>query len=435
MNIQLLLTGNELMSGDIIDSNSAMIAEQLQPLGIGIGRKVTLGDDLTMLVAELQQMSRQADLLLVNGGLGPTQDDLTAQALALATDRPLVTHQAALDHLTRWCEQRGARLNAANLKQTLLPQGAEIVPNPRGSAVGFKMRLNDCEIICTPGVPGELRAMLQQTIIPAIAAEICPDEILVRERFHTFGLGEASLQQLIDDRIPDWPAALELGFRAGTPTLEVKVQGPKRLYAQHRHYVEQLQALIQDSITSTGEESQAAALVRLLAAGGKRVTTAESCTGGLIAAMITAVPGSSAVFEAGYVTYSNAQKSRMLAVSADTLQRHGAVSEATVREMAQGALRHSGADYVIAVSGIAGPDGGTDDKPVGTVWLAWGDRDVIRAACLYLPYGRNRFQTMTAGAGLDLVRRLASGIEAEPRYLRERVHPGWKGSAPPGATH
>ncbi|WP_028299017.1 CinA family nicotinamide mononucleotide deamidase-related protein [Oceanospirillum beijerinckii] len=426
MNIQLLMTGNELMSGDIIDSNSAMIADQLQPLGITVTRRVTVGDNLQQLVGEIQYISQSADLLIVNGGLGPTTDDMTSQALALATGTELVENAEALAHLTQWCEQRNAQLNAANLKQTILPEGCEVVPNPRGTAVGFQMPLNDCLVVCTPGVPSELKVMLQQTIIPALQNLVNPDNACVRDRFHTFGLGESRLQQLIADQIPDWPKQLELGFRAGAPTLEVKVQSAQRDNALHQEYVDKLTQLLQDNITSSGSESQAQALVKLLTEQQKKITCVESCTGGLIASMITSVPGSSAVFEAGFVTYSNAQKTAMVGVNETTLIENGAVSEQTVREMAAGGLEKAEADYVIAVSGIAGPDGGSDDKPVGTVWIAWGDHEQIDAARLYLPYHRKLFQTMVAGTGLDLIRRKLQGVEQPANYLTERVHPSWK---------
>ncbi|MBY4675108.1 CinA family nicotinamide mononucleotide deamidase-related protein [Marinobacterium arenosum] len=423
MKIELLLTGNELMNGDVIDSNSSMIAQRLQQLGIDIHRKVTVGDHLDQLVEEMERLSRSADLLLVNGGLGPTRDDLTAEALARTLGVELVEHPDAMAHLTDWCARRGATLNAANLKQALLPAGVQVVPNPRGSAVGFRTRHNDCDIICTPGVPSELREMLNQTILPEIAGRVDDDQANLLSRFHCFGQGESSLQQWISNKLPDWPEELELGFRAGAPTLEVKVQGPARLADLHGEYVAKLRELIGDYVVAEDRDSLAGNLIALLKSQGKTLTCAESCTGGLIASMLTAEAGASAVFEAGFVTYSNAIKQQLLGVSAQALTEFGAVSDAVVRQMAEGALRVSGADYTIAVSGIAGPDGGSAEKPVGTVWLAWGDSERIDSACLYYPYARKLFQTMVAGAGLDLIRRRAAGISSEPRYLQERRPP------------
>ncbi|WP_027855870.1 CinA family nicotinamide mononucleotide deamidase-related protein [Marinobacterium jannaschii] len=421
MKLQLLMTGTELMSGDIVDSNSAMIAEALADVGISIHRKVTVGDELDLLISELTSMSQTADVIIVNGGLGPTRDDMTAEALAQASGLPLETHPEALDHLTRWCEKRGSRLNQANLKQTVLPQHCSIIDNPRGSAVGFHLMLNNCLVICTPGVPSELCQMLSDTIVSLICPRTDAVDAAIRSRFHTYGLGESNLQQWIDDSELSVPEGVELGFRAGAPTLEVKVQGQQSQSQPYHQFVDQLKALIGDYIVSTGSDSQCRALIDQLRQQGRSLATAESCTGGLIASMITAESGSSAVFEAGYVTYSNRIKTSAIGVNPKTLEAHGAVSEAVVIEMAQGALEASGADYAVAVSGIAGPDGGSDDKPVGSVWIAWGDSTQIETACLCLPYGRKMFQTMVAGAALDLIRRRDCGITSTPRYLIDRA--------------
>ncbi len=424
MDITLLLTGNELMNGDIVDSNSAMIAQTLATIGARIHCKVTVGDDIQLLQQQMEQLSQTCDLLVVNGGLGPTSDDLTAEALSRVTGQPLVEHPAALEHLYRWCGRRTVALNDANRKQALLPAGCELIPNPVGSAVGFIVRHNDCDILCTPGVPSELRAMLQDSIAGRIAQQTGSDEGLLLQRLHTFGLGESTLQQWVRDQLPDWPASVELGFRAGAPTLEVKLQA-------HRDHADDLQRcetalrnLIGDYIVAEGSHANLpATLIQLLRSRGQTLTTAESCTGGLIAALLTEQAGASAVFEAGVIAYANRIKEKILAVDPALLAEQGAVSDAVVRQMARGALTISNADYAIAVSGIAGPDGGTDDKPVGTVWIAWGDRQSLHSCCLLLPYARRHFQLMTAATGLDLLRRLLSDITTEPRYLADRAHP------------
>ncbi len=423
MNIQLLLTGNELMRGDTVDSNSAMIAQHLDRLGLNISRKITIGDDLNLLVSQLRELAATGDLLLVNGGLGPTIDDLTARAVAELVGAPLTEHPQAMEHLTAWCAGRGVALNASNLKQAQLPAGASIIPNPRGSAVGFTVRHDQCDIFCTPGVPVELRGMLKQSVIPAIARHLDPGQTRLIQRFHTFGIGESGLQQWIADELPDWPPEVDLGFRAGAPTLEVKVLSPQRKAEEHSLYVERLRELIGDYIVAQNEGNLPGSLIRVLGEKGMKLTTAESCTGGLIASMLTGQAGASEVFEAGFVTYANDMKERMLGVSGEDLASQGAVSETVVRQMAMGALTVSGADCAVAVSGIAGPSGGTAEKPVGTVWLAWGSAGDMRSVCLHYPYGRKMFQTMVAGAALDLVRRFLCGIEATPRYFRERRLP------------
>lgn len=419
--LQLLLTGNELMAGQTIDSNSAMIAEQLTTIGFRIDRKVTLGDDFQALVSEMDAMSASSDVLIVNGGLGPTVDDLTAQALATLAGVELQENAEARQHLHNWCEQRRIALNDANLKQALLPAGASLIPNPVGSAVGFYLQHNGCLIICTPGVPSELRGMLRDTLLTLISERFPGHTRPLTLRFQTFGLGESSLQQLLRQQLPDWPPEVELGFRAGLPQLEVKlsITDPDHTAQLHR-YRDTLYELIGDYIIGTDSITLAEAVIAQLTRQSKRITTAESCTGGLVASALTEVAGASAAFEAGFVTYSNAMKSSMLGVEPELLERCGAVSEEVVRAMLTGAIERSGADLGIAVSGIAGPEGGTESKPVGTVWIAWGGKDNINTRCLQFNGSRRWFQSMVAATTLDLVRRLLLAIDGEPRYLGQR---------------
>jgi nicotinamide-nucleotide amidase len=420
LKVQLLLTGNEIMSGDTVDSNSAMIAQRLATLGIGVYRKVTVGDDAPLLRTELAAMVANADLVIVNGGLGPTIDDLTAEILAAVAGVPLEEHPQAVAHVHEWCKKRNLKANASNLKQALLPAGAAIVDNPVGSAVGFEMTLGECRVICTPGVPGELSRMLDGIVADlATRPQHAPGRNILR--LQTFGIGESTVQQLINDRLTDWPPEVELGFRAGTPQVEIKLSiASAAASAAQRRCRERLNELIGDHIIGEGDITLAQKVLQLLRERGATLTTAESCTGGLIASLLTRVPGSSEGFHAGFVTYSNDIKQSVLGVREDTLQRHGAVSEAVVREMAQGAMQRSGADYAIAVSGIAGPDGGSAEKPVGTVWLAWGSKDNLRTRGLCWPVERSLFQTMVSAGALDMIRRALQGIEEEPRYFVQR---------------
>lgn len=420
MKLNLLLTGNELMTGDIVDSNSAMIARYLAPQGWSIHKKLTVGDDLQQLIDALLWLAGDCDVLLVNGGLGPTVDDLTAQALAEACQVPLAEQPVALELLTQWCARIGVALNAANRKQAILPKGCALVANPIGSAVGFSMQLGGCLVICTPGVPRELDAMLTQEIIPLLRAQFGAGEMQV-QRFALFGIGESSLQQQISDAIPDWPADVELGFRAGFTQLDLKLTTTNpSARAKCADLIARLQPVIGDFLIGEGETSLAAHLVQLLQEKGKRLTLAESCTGGLIAATLTHIPGASTVFDAGFVTYSNTIKHDILHVDDAVLARDGAVSETVVLQMAQGALLRSGADYAIAVSGIAGPDGGSEAKPVGTVWIAWGSRDNLRAQQMHIRFPRDLFQQYVSCIGLDLIRRELHGITATPPYFKKR---------------
>ena len=416
--IALLLTGDELMSGDTVDSNSAMIAQSLAAFGHAVTEKITLGDDRARLVAALQRTTGHARILVMNGGLGPTQDDLTAELVAAAAEVQLVLHPDAERHVRDWCAERSIEPNDANLKQAWLPEGATIIHNPRGSAVGFAIEVNGTLILTTPGVPGELRAMLPE-VCERIVVAIGGGQTH-RVRLQTFGIGESTIQALIDEDDAPWPESVVLGYRAGVPQLEMKLTA-----AAASPEVDQcqqtLERLFGDHIIGEDDVTLAGALQQVLRDQGKKMVTAESCTGGLIASMVTAEPGSSSVFEAGFVTYANSIKHSVLGVSEASLETDGAVSETVVKQMLAGALTESGADIGIAVSGIAGPDGGSEDKPVGTVWLAWGTADNMHTLRTVLPTDRAMFQKLVAAAGLDLIRRQLLGLPKLPHYFSRRA--------------
>lgn len=419
MKIQLLLTGNEIMSGHTVDSNSAMIAEQLANLGLSIYRKVTIGDDFELLVDEIKHLSQHADLVIINGGLGPTVDDLTAKALAAANNENLDINREALSHVEQWCQSRGINVNDANRKQAYLPVSSEIIPNSVGSAVGIKMQLDNCTVLCTPGVPSELKAMMKDNIIPLLDEQLGDSQTPQTLRLQTFGIGESFLQQLVSDQYPNWPEDVELGFRAGMPQLEIKL----RIFSEQHLQLQDschnwLQEAIGDHIIGLNDSSIAEAVIELLQAKNKRLSCAESCTGGLIASMITQIPGSSKAFEAGVVSYSNESKSALLGLDSELIKSNGAVSEAVVRAMANNVMSRTNTDYAIVVSGIAGPDGGTEEKPVGTVCIAWGAKGKIKTTTLLYPLPRQWFQSMIAAIALDLLRRDLLAIEQTPRYLK-----------------
>ena len=422
MHIQLLMTGNELMSGDTVESNSAAIAQLLSHHGLTVVRKVVVGDDKDLLLTQMKQMAEDADLLIINGGLGPTVDDLTAEILGRLLQRPLVEHADALQHLEQWCDRRNYPLDAANRKQAMLPEGVEIIANRSGSAVGFCAEHCGCLIICTPGVPSELATMMREEIMPQLQRRFTHIEPVTVTRLRLFGIGESRLQQRLNDLFPDWPPQLELGFRAGLPLLELKLTSHRSAdQALQQVWTQKLERELDDYLIGYDDTTLAQCVVALLANKGEKICLAESCTGGLVASQLVAIAGASAVFEAGYVSYANHVKESALGVSSATLSRHGAVSEAVAREMAEGALRNSGADLTIAVSGIAGPDGGSTDRPVGTVWLAWGYADKLQTREFFIPGERTFFQAIVAALALDLIRRTLLSIDREPRYFKERA--------------
>ncbi len=417
--VSLLLTGNELMSGDIVDSNSAMLAERLGRLGSSVFYKATIGDDMDLLVSEIKRIAEFSDVLIVNGGLGPTVDDLTAEALAQAMDVPLAEHEQAVEHLVQWCGEKNIALNEANRKQAMLPSGIDLIANKTGSAVGFKTVLSGCEVYCTPGVPYELKTMFIEEILPVLPLDHGTQ--IKRHRLRVFGMGESGIQQRIKRSDIIWPATVELGFRASMPLLEVKLQAGKADdYADLEHCYASLKELFGHHVVTEDSRSIAHVVLDLLLEQGKKVCFAESCTGGLIAASLTELSGASQVFDAGFVTYSNAMKESLLGVNADILEDSGAVSEDVVRAMLSGALQRSGADLGVSVSGVAGPNGGSEEKPVGTVWLAWGSLDDMHAHPFFFPVDRKRFQVLVSALAFDLLRRQLMGSTETAVYFKER---------------
>ncbi|CAA0078983.1 CinA family nicotinamide mononucleotide deamidase-related protein [Zhongshania aliphaticivorans] len=420
MKLQLLLTGNELMAGDTIDSNSSMIAELITDYGWRIDKKVTVGDDLKLLEMQIHDLAADCDVLIINGGLGPTVDDMTSLALANTTGKPITEHPDALAHLSQWCEQKGFRLNASNLKQTLLPAGSGIIANSRGSAVGIQIKIGNCLVLATPGVPSELKVMMTNEIIPLLAAQFSSDYIQT-QRLAVFGLGESSIQERVNKHYPDWPNDVELGFRASMPVLEVKLttrgQNASKKIDEWRGKIIDL---IDDHLLGDMPLNLAQSVIAAAKQHKLSICTAESCTGGRIAAELTGVAGASEVFPGGIVSYSNALKHQLLGVSENSLNTEGAVSQSVVKQMAEGALNTIGADLVIAVTGIAGPDGGSEDKPVGTVWLAWGSRENLKVEKFFLPVDRHLFQTLVTALGLDLIRRHILSIPGLPELMTRR---------------
>lgn len=420
MKISYLLTGNELMSGDTLDSNSAYISQSLKDINLVPIIKKVVGDDLPLLVSSINELAEVSDVLIVNGGLGPTVDDLTALALSQATNSTLIQHTDALAHLEQWAKPRGFVLSESNLKQAQLPVICDVVPNPNGSAVGFKCVFDDCLIICTPGVPSELKPMVENHLLPLIKQYGSIEENNHITRLRLFGITESGLQDIVNEVFPDWPEQVELGFRVQLPLIEVKLATVGDQYlALNQQWTEKFSKHFSDYIVGRDGLRLSQALNNALLERDKKISVAESCTGGAIAASITGEAGSSEVFEAGFVAYADHVKQSVLGVSAQSLQAHGAVSEVVVREMVAGALRVSGADIAIATSGVAGPSGGSETKPVGTVWIAWGQGSNVQARKFFMPIGRVGFQRTVTAIAMDIARRQILGLPTDVDYFSE----------------
>lgn len=375
----VLSIGDELVLGQTVDANSAWLSARLAEQGIATRYHQTLADELEPITAAIQSASQQAPLVLITGGLGPTEDDLTRQALAEALASPLVRDADSLAQIEAFFAARGKPMPERNKVQANRPQAAAAVLNDAGTAPGIHATLNQAAIYAMPGVPREMRRMYDNTIKPALdeANRQNPRDVLRTRKLNTFGQGESDVAELLKahmarDANPTVGTTVTNGIvsvrlRARCPTNEQADAALDRL-------TEQIEQALGPIVFGRDEQTLQQSVIGLLKDHALRLATAESCTGGLIGAMLTDVAGSSEAYLGGWVTYTNAMKQNELGVAGSVLAEHGAVSEPVVRSLAEGALHKSGADLAVSVSGVAGPGGGTDQKPVGTVWIGLAGR-------------------------------------------------------------
>ena len=407
---ELLATGDEIRTGALVDTNSAYLARGLEAAGISVSRHQCVGDDSGAIAAVLGEIGNRADIAMVTGGLGPTGDDLTCEAAARAAKVPLEKNDGVLDMIRNYFKGRNISMPASNEKQALLPKGAIVLENPVGTAPGFSMTIGRCRFWFMPGVPFEMKRMFTDQVLPAVGRMLGPDrEVHMNRTLSTFGLTESATGDRLLGLDLAFPG-IKLGLRAKFPEIQVKLYGagkdPETLAHQMRDAEQWAAERIGDRVFSLDEESMAAVVGRLLRQQKATLALAESCTGGLIASRITDVSGSSDYFLFSAVTYANDAKVRILGVSPDTILRHGAVSTETAREMAEGARRAAGSTYGLSVSGIAGPSGGTAEKPVGTVCIGLAGPEGTTGVQLLLGFAtRDMNKSMFAMKALDMLRR------------------------------
>lgn len=409
MRIEILNTGTELLLGNTVNTHAAWFGRELFMLGLRIARQTTVPDGDAIRDAITESIAR-ADVLIVTGGLGPTSDDLTREITAAVLGLELMTDEAALRSLEGFFAHRGRPMAAANLKQALIPVGADVLPNPNGTAPGVYVppRLNgraNCALFLLPGPPRELYPMFHEEVVPRLRALAGVEVVHQALELKFTGIGESDFHQGIDAALADIPD-LEFGYCAHIGEVDLRLIGsPTALEAGKRIAL----AHFGEFLIGDRGASLEATVVGLLAEKGMTLATAESCTGGLISNRITDVPGASAVFTHGFVTYANTAKISLLGVSPEVLQTEGAVSETVARQMAAGALRASGADIAVAVTGIAGPDGGTPEKPVGTAWIGLAVKGAEATAFrVFHPRNRHDFKLSVSQAALEALRRKLS---------------------------
>ncbi|HYD50293.1 MAG TPA: competence/damage-inducible protein A [Terriglobales bacterium] len=414
----ILSTGDELTTGRTLDTNANYIADKLVGLGLEVAAVIVVGDFPDRIAWAWRETMRQADVVISTGGLGPTADDLTTQTVGDVVGRPLRLDQEVADRIGKMFAAIGRQMPENNLRQAMFPEGAVVIPNGLGTAPGYRLSIDAAEecgskhLVVLPGVPREMKPMLEQEVLPWLQSQRGSDDVYVSRVFQTFGISESAL----DEQVSQCLRADEcrIAFRAAFPQVSVRltVQGkPDEAPARLDQLSQRLRDHLGEVIYGEGDTSMEAEVGALLKARGCTLALAESCTGGLVANRLTNIAGSSAYLRGGVVAYSNDVKQSQLGVRPETLAAHGAVSEETAVEMATAARKLLGADLGLAITGIAGPDGGSAEKPVGTVCFAlasagrtfhrryqlWGTRDWIKL--------------LSSQVGLDWIRRYLLGFD------------------------
>jgi nicotinamide-nucleotide amidase len=414
----LIAVGDELLSGAQLDRNSSFLARALETLGLAVVSIELVGDDEPLVAAAVERGLARAELVLVAGGLGPTLDDVTRHGIARALGRELEEDAAALGEVRGWFERRGVPMSATNRRQALFPRGARILRNRAGTAPAFRVELAGRAVVALPGPPRELEVVWREEVVPWLQSSGRARSPLAERRFYLFGLSES----VFAERCGEWmerDAEPRMGctVRDGTltATLRARSDSAEALAALERRAAE-FRARFGAEIYSESEWDLERVLAAELFERNLSVTAAESCTGGLVLALLTAVPGISRALAQGFVVYADPAKEHALAVPHALLATHGAVSREVAEAMALGAARASGADLALAVTGIAGPEGGSAEKPVGLVWFATALRGVVSSSVRrFPPVEREALRRVAARTALHLGwKRLVADASAAP---------------------
>ena len=409
MQAEIITIGDEILIGQIVDTNSAWMSKELNAIGISVNRITSISDTKEAIVNSVEEAMSRVDLILMTGGLGPTNDDITKKTLSDYFACELVQD----DQLYGKIEERLARykigMNAFNREQALIPHGARIIPNHFGTAPCMWFSRENKHVISMPGVPFEMKNIMQTELLTRLSSEFhCPH--VLHQTVMVQGLGESVLAEMLQDWEANLPSVVKLAYlpSPGVVRLRMSLVGDDEaeLKAIIKQQLEALKAILGERIFAFDDEKIEQVIANLLLDKKKTVSTAESCTGGNMAHMLTAMAGSSAYFKGAVVAYSNEVKANVLGVNPNDLEGFGAVSQQVVEQMATGACKVIGSDYAIATSGIAGPDGGTDEKPVGTVWIAVASAEKVISEKFVFSKERGRNIRMASQAGFNMLRKL-----------------------------
>jgi nicotinamide-nucleotide amidase len=415
MNVEVVTIGDELLLGFTVDTNAAYLARELAAVGIRVVRRATVGDRGDEITAAVHDALDRTGGVVTTGGLGPTSDDLTKPAIAAIFGRPMRFDESIWDALkVRWTSRWPGAIPESNRQQAFIPEGATIIPNRHGSAPGIWLDdQNGRWVAMLPGVPREMRGMLADELLPRLVARgDGRSHVIASRTLRTVGIGESALADKLGPLAKGLPG-LPLAYLPGWEGVDLRLTSHGQTEADAaqalRAGAEELRAIAGPYVYGEDRADLAAVVLGLLRDRHMTVAVAESCTGGMLGARLTSVPGSSEVLRGGIIAYADAVKQAMLGVRAETLSADGAVSEATTREMASGGRARFSVDVCVSISGVAGPGGGTSEKPVGTVWIAADVRGSVRSERLALIGDREEIRRRSTQAALNLVRRMLSG--------------------------
>ena len=411
VNASIITIGDELLIGQTIDTNSAFIAQELNKIGVWVKRRVAVGDVWDDIWQALDEEGEQSDIIIITGGLGPTADDITKPLLCKYFGGKMVVNEDVLKHVKYLFEQvyrRPGAMLERNLKQAEVPDVCTVLHNARGTAPGMLFKKEGRVYASLPGVPHEMKGLMLDEVIPRLLKEFNMPVILHRTAF-TSGAGESMIAEHIRDFESALPPHIKLAYLPGYGMVKLRLTAKgdheEELKKELQSLFERLKTLVDPWLVTDSDDGLEVVIGKILKAKSKTMATAESCTGGYIAHLVTSVAGSSAYYKGSVVSYANDAKENILGVPHATLVTAGAVSEETVRQMVKGVIEKLDTDYAVATSGIMGPEGGTKDKPVGMVWIAAGNKEKIIAKEFHFRFDRERNIKQTAHAALDFLRK------------------------------
>lgn len=409
MRAEIITIGDEILIGQIVDTNSAWMAEQLNLVGIEVFQITSVHDDRDHIMQALASAEKQVDVVLITGGLGPTKDDITKHTLCEYFNTKLVFHEPTFGFIRERFISRGIDFNKLNREQALVPENCTVIPNTEGTAPCMWFERNDTVFISMPGVPSEMKSIMTREVLPRLITS-GKIKAIVHKTILTQGVPESMLAIRIEEWENNLPPFIRLAYLPNPMSVRLRLTATgtdkEFLNLEIERQVAALQALLPTEIYGYDNDTLADSVARLLKERNEVLAVAESCTGGYISHLLTLIPGASAWYAGGITAYENQVKTNLLAVNPDTLEAHGAVSENTAKEMAMGIKKILKSDYAVATTGIAGPDGGTPDKPVGTVWISIAGPTKLIAQKFVFGYNRERNIMRTAQTALSMLRKM-----------------------------